>query len=575
MEQIMDKFLQALEEFAAVEDHGHHLDPVAVEMHPMDFAVEFPASFPVERFKETRRSGVLYRPDIVEKMEELLMNENQVKGLFVRGPQGIGKSHSMVNLVRRLRARGAIVTFIPTCEDWCDNFDLLQAMCRSIKSSTQAIGIDRAMATTDTLLTIIDRIEAILPTIDKDWFFLFDQINRIFARPQFSTAKDVGVLPPPFNLMKLLNLRNRMKCVVSASANNSTAYKENHPGFCVYDHPLSLTVEEMLVWKPHFDNGEELFRLKKVTGLCPLQVAEYLESPASYEPECIRDVRVGVGQLLAEHSADKVAIQSIKLQSIKLAAVYCLLSIPPELSSVLHYDRKYSAWRDGLIVPLFPAVLVAYRIIFWNDLIQFVEKNEIVLLNVCANVNVSNDVRERLFELIVIVRFRKNSVLSKDPKRDVLPASVDSGLVFETQELPTAPMMAENTLFIPKNSNFPAIDLILKSQDGEDVWAVKVHVADHDDVLPTLRRMCDNSGWFQSFDNIYLVYLSPSDAVMNMLTCIPRPPQRRSKRPRSQPPNPIHVSAATIRDFECLRDIQWTAPLMDETGETLGDDMVT
>ena len=573
MEQIMDKFLQALKEFAAVEEHGHHLDP-AVKMHPMDFAVELPASFPVERFEKTIRSGVLYRPDIVEKMEELLMNESQVKGLFVRGPQGIGKSHSMVNLVRRLRARGAIVTFIPTCEEWWDNFDLLQAMCRSIKSSTQAIGIDRAMVTTDTLLTIIDRIEDLLPTIDKDWFFVFDQINRIFARPQFSTAKDVGVLPPPFYLMKELNKRNRMKCVVSASANNSTAYKENHPGFRVYDHPLSLTVEEMLVWQPHLaahdDHGEELLRLKKVTGLCPLQVAEYLESPARYESECIRDVGAAVGQLLAENSANTVAIQSIKL-----AAVYCLLSIPPEPSSVLYYDRKYSAWRDGLIVPLFPAVLVAYRTIFWNDLIQFVEKNERVLLAVCAKVNVSNDVRGRLFELIVIVRFRKNLVLSKDPTRDVLPASVDSGLVFETQELPTAQMMAENTFFIPKNSNFPAIDLILKSKDGKDVWAVQVHVADHDNVLPTLRRMCDNSEWFQSFDNIYLVYLSPSDAVMNMLTCIPHPPQRRSKRPRSQPPNPIHVSAATIRDFECLRDIQWTAPLMDETGETLGDDMVT
>ena len=370
MEQIIDKMLRALEEFAAVEEHGHDLDPVAVKMHHMDFAVELPASFPVERFEKTRRSGVLYRPEIVAKMEELLMNEDEVKGLFVRGPQGVGKSHSLVNLVRRLRADGAIVTFIPTCETWWDNFDLLQAMCRSIKSSTQAIGINRAMVTTDALLTIIDRIETILPTIDKDWFFFFDQINRIFARPQFSTAKDVGVLPPPFNLMKLLNMRNRMKCVISASANNSTAYKENHPGFRVYDHPLSMAVEEMLVWKPHLaaldDNGEELLRLKEVTGLCPLQVAEYLESPASYESECIRDVRVGVGQLLAEQSADMVAIQSIKL-----AAVYCLLSIPPEPSSVLYvyYDRKYSAMRAGLIVPLFPAVLVAYRTIFWNYLI--------------------------------------------------------------------------------------------------------------------------------------------------------------------------------------------------------------
>ena len=103
---------------------------------------------------------------------------------------------------------------------------------------------------------------------------------------------------------------------------------------------------------------------------------------------------------------------------------------------------------------------------FWDDLILFVEKNEGTILEVCVNTNITNDVRGRLFGLVVTVRFRKNSVLSRDPTRDVFPASVDSGLVFETQELPTAQMMANNALFISKNSNFPAIDLILKSEDG-------------------------------------------------------------------------------------------------------------
>ena len=83
------------------------------------------------------------------------------------------------------------------------------------------------------------------------------------------------------------------------------------------------------------------------------------------------------------------------------------------------------------------------------------------------------------FELIVIARFRKNSVLSKDPTRDVLPASVDPGLVFVTQGWPTAQMLAQTPHFIPKGSNFHAIDLILKSEDGKDVWALQVHVAEH------------------------------------------------------------------------------------------------
>ena len=104
---------------------------------------------------------------------------------------------------------------------------------------------------------------------------------------------------------------------------------------------------------------------------------------------------------------------------------------------------------------------------------------------------------------------------------------------------------------------------------------MQVHVADHDDVLPAFEMMCEAKGWHEAFENIYLVYLGPSDAARNMLTCIPRPAQRRIKRPRRVPPNPIHVSATIIQDFECLRDIQWTAPLLDDAAEPAADAMVS
>jgi hypothetical protein len=242
-----------------------------------------------------------------------------------------------------------------------------------------------------------------------------------------------------------------------------------------------------------------------------------------------------------------------------------LLSLPIQESVVTTYDRKYSVLREGHIEPLYPLVLVAYRYIFWDEMLDYIKKNEASILEVCGNPSTTNDVRGRLFELIVIVRFRKDLVLTRTPDSDVLPAYVDNGTVFESQELPTPHFMNNGTLCIPKNLNFPAIDLILKSDDGVDVWAVQVHVSKHDNVLPKLESMCNEKGWFEAFTNIYLVYLSPSEDVKNLLTCLPTPPERRSKRLKvTGKKNPIQVSAATIQEFECLRDIQWTAPLPDD-----------
>ena len=165
----------------------------------------------------------------------------------------------------------------------------------------------------------------------------------------------------------------------------------------------------------------------------------------------------------------------------------------------------------------------------------------------------------RLFEWIVIVRFIKSSVVSTsaDTTAD-LPASVDSGRWFESHKLPDPVSMQQNTLFVPKNSNFPAIDLILKA--GKDVWAVHVHVSKHADVLPKFRSLCKEKEWFATFDNINLLYLSPSDEVKNIPGAfLPTLPGRRSKRLRVVG-NHIYVPAATIKEFDCLQNIQWTAP---------------
>ena len=49
-------------------------------------------------------------------------------------------------------------------------------------------------------------------------------------------------------------------------------------------------------------------------------------------------------------------------------------------------------------------------------------------------------------------------------------------------------VMVKDGMYIPRNCNFPAIDLIWKH--GKSVCGVQVHTSDHHDVLENFRAMC-------------------------------------------------------------------------------------
>jgi len=317
-----------------------------------------------------------------------------------------------------------------------------------------------------------------------------------------------------------------------------------------------MSREEVKQWKPEACGSfsdEEWKTLKDLTGLCPLQVSEYLDKgPNCYVEDSIEDVHIEIAKLWRE--TKEVEDQ----KAIAANAISCLLSIPVNVRGRM-YDKKYSVVSDGYLRPLFPVVLHAYRSFFWEKLMDYVDKQESELLATCANPSMTNDTRGRLFELIVISRFQKKQIVAEKPSEVVLPGTVDTGYVFETQQLPHPLQMGKNSLFVPRNSNFPAIDLILK--EDKSVWAIQVHVSDHPDVLPKFKSMCENQGWFESFDNIFLVYLSPSPDVTARLSCLPANPSRRKRQRLAKETKPeIQVSALSVSYFECLKDLQWQPP---------------
>jgi hypothetical protein len=201
-----------------------------------------------ERFQLTLAEGILYRPHIVDEIYAQIvasLAKRVPRGIMVKGPQGIGKSHSLVNLVLKLEStKDYLVTFVPDCEQWTSARFLIESICASFGSTPRdAMGVSfRPHFDYEFyLLELINEIDTQLERLGKKWVFVFDQINRIFARPALALAKDVGVLPFPFNMIKQVMKAGRITSVISASANNEVSYKEQHEGFEEYIHTIGMT----------------------------------------------------------------------------------------------------------------------------------------------------------------------------------------------------------------------------------------------------------------------------------------------------------------------------------------------
>jgi Cdc6-like AAA superfamily ATPase len=167
------------------------------------------------RFNSTLKAGLLYRPQIVDDLllqVRTVLEEPTAAGIMVKGPGGIGKSHSLVNLVRKLVYNSNnkyLVTFIPDCEQWQSSQDLLTQICASFGSTLEAIGIPPLTLTVaDYPLTFvvafIKAIDDALRALGKQWVFVFDQINTLFVKPMNLQAKDASGLAFPYNFIKLV-----------------------------------------------------------------------------------------------------------------------------------------------------------------------------------------------------------------------------------------------------------------------------------------------------------------------------------------------------------------------------------
>ena len=99
-------------------------------------------------------------------------------------------------------------------------------------------------------------------------------------------------------------------------------------------------------------------------------------------------------------------------------------------------------------------------------------------------------------------------------------------------------------MYVPENSNFPAIDLIWKF--GQFVCGVQVHTSKPDNVLEKFTAMCNEAGWLIKFSKVYLLYLSPEQKLADSAQC---------NIPETQ--GPITVVALCKSSIPCLNSLKW------------------
>jgi AAA domain len=237
-----------------------------------------------ERFDKSFKDGILYRPEITKKLFDLVkctLDDESGSGIMVKGPQGIGKSHSLVNLVLKLQESGKyLVTFVPDCGRWTSAEYLVKMICRSFGvENPQDIGLswraypDYSPADVETLFEDIDRE---LESQGKRWVLVYDQISKLFARKKY--ADSITALGFPDALMGDKLRAGRIISIISASS-NEIGYIDSHRGFLEEIHTPEMSDDELSLV---FGANIRWDVVREFAGGVPPYVSRLLENPGEF-----------------------------------------------------------------------------------------------------------------------------------------------------------------------------------------------------------------------------------------------------------------------------------------------------
>jgi hypothetical protein len=516
------------------------------------------------RFEGTVQQGILYQPQIVVEVRgyiERLFQQLITVGLMVKGPLGVGKSHTLVNLVHHLehqRRKGCSpyhVTFIPDCDKWLSVEDFIQAIFASFNvSATEAEFDFNSVKTSFNVLELVAILDGMLSAKNIKWIFIFDQVNALFGRPEYEQVKDVHKLPFPYHLISNVRKPQRILSIICASANNEISHRDRHTGFNDYMHPIQLNEEEIAtLYANCFADMKELVQ----TGFIPLQVARYVSLGRAYEVDERDSIQESVLKL-----CDQLQKSLKRWENCKSGVILTLLKTE---TTAIVFDRKYfldnKTQQGHKYKPLYPFVEEVYMSCFWHEVMNYVHENEQNLLAVCTNPNVDQGSRGRHFELIVIQRCLRAQFKISDGQ-DGHYATIPHNLRhFPGKLLPDdySPDAMDGVL-VPDDPNFKVIDMVWKI--GRRVIGVQVHISSHKDTVAAFEGLCRAAGWHEGFETIEMWYLGPTMRARGLVERFAGTHSCRKTR-GSDTEWTIYVSAKTIHNISCLSNLPWLALRID------------
>jgi hypothetical protein len=507
-----------------------------------------------ERFKATVESGVLYRQNIVT---DLLGKVNEAvsmgvdSGFVVKGPQGIGKSHSLVNLVLKLQAdANCLVTFLPDCYKWDGAGYLLKMICGSFGTKPEDVQAPEIVPGQKDyyprqITTIVDAIADNLATKGKHWVLIFDQVNKLFPRTGKSS---ISALPFPYSMISQIRKPRGVISILSASANNQ--FTDTHESFIEYQHPVHMDDGELVkVFGPVAIKEE----VQRFAGNIPHYVGLFIkEEEENFLKKVDLDIALSAEGLHEEHPT--------RWAGVLEAIILCVLKQGRD--KVFPYDKKFllpeSPTGSRLVYfnPLFPAVLSSYRSRYWDEVMKHVERREATYVDVCVQGEVDNGTRGRIFEAIVLHRIRLHGLSFSGEwggAHEDIQITGGEFKWFSGSKLPTYADMScrEGTVYIPDSASFPAIDFFI--QKGNTLVAFQVHISKHKDVANTFSGLCRDAQWSR-FNKIVLIYLCPNRASQERVKVLIQEGSHSSSGTRNTSGVTIHLDSKTCAEFPNVLD---------------------
>ncbi|KAI3658488.1 hypothetical protein MP638_001914 [Amoeboaphelidium occidentale] len=427
--------------------------------------------------------------NLKEVVLELDGEENN--GLYVRGPVGVGKSHSLYLLATELRMKrneGFRVTYINDCGSW--RVDIYGYILRELvttfyddtiqgKSIVEWCNAVRGSEREEMLEQLIDILVNYVTLAKLEWIIICDQHNALYAR-------SVLVDKFPFNIIsKLSNYSTAgVKVVISASANNE-GYPTEMKGWYTYDiSSHNFDDDEFKAWcdyywlhndvkiNPKSDEAVEAFYW---TGGVPYELSLLWKQPKETLQEKTALYRHERMKEMADmHAKFSDNLSELRRQNLRECITRMAFGLsPPETITGMDrqvFDIIQDDNGDALITALNPiarqALLGYHGVGLMNSLGMVAE--------VVFNGGYTNDTKGRIVEKYIVTSLELTRMFTfscRKTTKNGLSQRVASKRTIEITYIvrfngmgvPTESSFNPRvtTLFIPECSNYPGFDLFL------------------------------------------------------------------------------------------------------------------